>query len=65
MASQRALLPRSTPAASGMSSRAIAALLDRLEARAVECHSIMIVRHSHVVVEAWWAPYSADRPHLL
>jgi CubicO group peptidase (beta-lactamase class C family) len=65
MASQRALLPRSTPAASGMSSRSINAMLDRLEARSVECHSIMVVRQGHVVAEGWWAPYSADRPHLL
>src|SRR6478752_7323259 len=65
MASQRALLPRSTPAASGMSSRSINAMLDRLEARSVECHSIMVVRQGHVVAEGWWAPYSAERPHLL
>ncbi|RSM64325.1 serine hydrolase [Actinoplanes sp. ATCC 53533] len=65
MPSQRALLPRSTPAASGTSSRAIAALLDRLEADSIECHSIMIMRHGHVVAEGWWAPYSAERPHLL
>src|ERR1700722_18262854 len=62
---QRALLPRSAPAASGVSSPAISALLDRLEDRSVECHSIMVVRHGHVVAEGWWAPYSADRPHLL
>jgi CubicO group peptidase (beta-lactamase class C family) len=61
----RALLPRSTPAASGVSSRAIVALLDRLEAQSVECHSIIVVRHGHVVAEGWWAPYSAGRPHLL
>jgi CubicO group peptidase (beta-lactamase class C family) len=48
-----------------MSSRSIAALLDRLEARSIECHSIMVVRHGHVVAEGWWAPYSAERPHLL
>ncbi|MFJ1654198.1 serine hydrolase domain-containing protein [Streptomyces sp. NPDC088337] len=65
MASQRTLLPRSTPAASGISSCSIAALLDRLEARSVECHSLMVVRHGHVVAEGWWAPYSAERPHLL
>src|SRR3954470_24354978 len=59
------LLPRSTPGRSGVSSHAIGALLDRLEARSVECHSIMVVRHGHVVAEGWWAPYSADRPHLL
>nr|BFE78455.1 hypothetical protein GCM10020093_010560 [Planobispora longispora] len=65
MPSQRTLLPRSAPAASGMSSRSITALLDRLDARSVECHSIMIVRRGHVVAEGWWAPYSAERPHLL
>ncbi|XXT18526.1 serine hydrolase domain-containing protein [Sorangium sp. So ce429] len=48
-----------------MSSRSIAALLDRLEAQAVECHSLMVVRHGHVVAEGWWAPYSAGCPHLL
>ncbi|MFI9797189.1 serine hydrolase domain-containing protein [Streptomyces sp. NPDC052302] len=65
MALQRALLPRSTPAASGVSSRSIAALLDRLEASPIQCHSLMVVRHGHVVAEGWWAPYSAERPHLL
>ncbi|MEE1929367.1 serine hydrolase domain-containing protein [Streptomyces sp. TRM 70351] len=65
MASRRTLLPRSAPAASGISSRSVAALLDRLEARSVECHSLMVVRRGHVVAEGWWAPYSAGRPHLL
>lgn len=40
-------------------------MLDRFEERSVECHSIMVVRHGHVVAEGWWAPYSPDRPHLL
>ncbi|MFD0020716.1 serine hydrolase domain-containing protein [Streptomyces sp. NPDC058382] len=65
MPTHRALLPRSAPAASGISSRSISTLLDRLEARSVECHSIMVVHHGHVVAEGWWAPYSAERPHLL
>ncbi|MHA6628349.1 serine hydrolase domain-containing protein [Pseudonocardia sichuanensis] len=65
MASRRALLPRSTPAAAGVSSRAVAALLDRLDARSIECHSPMVVRRGHVLAEGWWAPYSAERPHLL
>src|ERR1700731_1267523 len=63
--SQRVLLPRSAPAASGVSSPAIGALLDRLDDKSIECHSLMVVRHGHVVAEGWWAPYSADRPHLL
>ncbi|GAA3920389.1 serine hydrolase domain-containing protein [Actinoplanes auranticolor] len=65
MSAHRTLLPRSTPAASGVSSRAIGALLDRLDERSVECHSLMVVRHGHVVAEGWWAPYSAGRRHLL
>lgn len=65
MSSRRPLLPRSAPATSGISSRSIAQLLDRLEERSVECHSIMVVHRGHVVAEGWWAPYSADRPHLL
>ncbi|WP_427892803.1 serine hydrolase domain-containing protein [Kribbella sp. GL6] len=65
MPSQRILLPRSAPAASGISSRAISAMLDRLEARSGESHSIMVVHRGQVVAEGWWAPYSADRPHLL
>ncbi|HEX5203334.1 MAG TPA: serine hydrolase domain-containing protein [Actinoplanes sp.] len=59
------MLPRSTPAAQNLSSRSIGALLDWLGTRAVEGHSIMVVRHGHVVAEGWWTPYSADRPTLL
>jgi CubicO group peptidase (beta-lactamase class C family) len=54
------LLPRSARGAEG-----VAALLDRLEEREIECHSLMVVRHGHVVAEGWWAPFSAERPHLL
>lgn len=25
----------------------------------------MVVHRGHVVAEGWWAPYSAERPHLL
>ncbi|MEU4389886.1 serine hydrolase [Kribbella sp. NPDC023855] len=65
MAGEGGLLPRSAPGDSGVSSRAVGALLDRLEELSVECHSIMVVRGGHVVAEGWWAPYDAERPHLL
>ncbi|HEV3380023.1 MAG TPA: serine hydrolase domain-containing protein [Trebonia sp.] len=58
-------MPRAAPSPSGASSRAISALLGRLDEKSIECHSLMVVRHGHVVAEGWWAPYSADRPHLL
>ncbi len=61
----RELLPRSTPSDAGVSSQAIGALIDRLAEKGVETHSLMVVRHGQVVAEAWWAPYSAEQPHLL
>ena len=59
-------LPRSTPAEQQVDPAAILAFLGALEDHpAVEMHSLMVVRHGHVVAEGWWAPYSAERPHLL
>jgi len=51
MLSQRALLPRSKPAGVGVSARAVAALLDRLDAQSVEFPAIMVVRPGHAVAE--------------
>lgn len=60
------ILPRSTPSAHGIDAVGILDLLDALErAPGVETHSLMLLRHGHVVAEGWWAPYSPDRPHLL
>ncbi|HKH55393.1 MAG TPA: serine hydrolase, partial [Propionibacteriaceae bacterium] len=59
-------LPRSTPAEQQVDPAAVMAFLDALEDRPdIEMHSVMVVRHGHVVAEGWWAPYSAERPHLL
>jgi CubicO group peptidase (beta-lactamase class C family) len=57
-------LPRSTPEQQGVSSRALLALVDALVDFG-ELHSLMVVRHGHVVAEGWATPYSADRPHLM
>ncbi|MDF2746717.1 MAG: hypothetical protein K0S98_1002 [Propionibacteriaceae bacterium] len=59
-------LPRSTPVEQQVDPAAVMAFLDALEDRPdIEMHSVMVVRHGHVVAEGWWAPYSAERPHLL
>ena len=59
-------LPRSTPTAQGVAASGIAAFVDALERHpGVDPHSLMLVRHGHVVAEGWWAPYSPDRLHLL
>ncbi|MFF1720586.1 serine hydrolase domain-containing protein [Streptomyces sviceus] len=59
-------LPTSTPAAQGVDAAGIQAFLDALEAEPhLEPHSLMLLRHGHVVASGWWAPYGPDRPHLL
>lgn len=59
-------LPESSPSAQGVDARGVAAFVDELDAsRDIEPHSLMVLRHGHVVASGWWAPYSADRPHLL
>ena len=58
-------LPRSTPEAQGVDSATVAGLLDAFEAAGLELHSLMLLRHGHVVAEGWWAPYAPDGLHLL
>jgi CubicO group peptidase (beta-lactamase class C family) len=48
-----------------MAAPCVGAFLDRLGARSIECHSLMVVRDGHVVAEGWWRPYAPDRPQLL
>lgn len=59
-------LPTSSPAAQGVAASGVHAFLDSLEAAAdIEPHSVMILRHDHVVASGWWTPYSPQRLHLL
>ena len=58
-------LPRSTPEVQGVSSGALRQFVDALDSEIEGMHSIMVVRHGHVVAEGWWAPYSAENNHVL
>jgi CubicO group peptidase (beta-lactamase class C family) len=58
-------LPRSAPSAQGVDAAGVLAFLDAVEAGGMDLHSLMLLRHGHVVAEGWWAPYCADRIHLL
>ena len=58
-------LLRVRPSDVGVPVAAVHAVLDGFDARDLEMHSLMVVRHGHVAVEGWWAPYSAERVHLL
>lgn len=60
------VLPRSTPSSQGVDATGVEALLDQLAVHpGVELHSLMLLRNGHVVTEGWWAPYTAERVHLL
>ena len=58
-------LPRSTPEAQGISSRAILDFVEAADRNIDTLHSFMILRHGHVIAQAWWKPEAADKPHIL
>jgi len=58
-------LPRSTPEAQGVSSTQLCEFIEAADQQIQTMHSFMLVRHGKVVAEAWWAPESADKPHVL
>lgn len=58
-------LPRSAPEAQGIPSAAVLALVDDAERKDLGLHSLMLLRHGHVVAEGWWEPYGPTDPHML
>lgn len=58
-------LPRSLPEEQGISSNAIIEFLQAMESKKIELHSIMLLRHGHVVAEGWWSPFNPEQPHML
>ena len=58
-------LSRSTPESQGVPSGAVLAMLRRWETSGCEPHSVVIVRHGHVVAQGWWAPYRPEHQQLL
>ena len=63
MSSSDMSLPRAATSANRLDSNAVLQLVDKLGE--VNCHSVMIVRHGHVVAEAWWAPYRKEYRHTM
>lgn len=60
-----ARLPRSKPELQSTSSSGISSFLDAVEKSKIEFHSVMVIRHGHVIAEGWWAPYAAELKHTL
>ncbi len=57
-------LPRGTPEAQGISTKAIHDYVDALD-KIDTMHSFMVVRHGQVIAEGWWKPEAADKQHVL
>ena len=57
--------PYSTPEAQGVSSTAIHNFVAALERDVEAVHSLMLLRHGHVIAEGWWEPFRRDDPHAL
>ena len=64
-AGAQAPLPRSTPEAQGVSSAGVRAYLEAADREVKSMHSFMLVRHGHVVAEAWWKPQTPETAHQL
>ncbi|HXR81732.1 MAG TPA: hypothetical protein VN763_12470, partial [Saprospiraceae bacterium] len=60
-----AALLRSTPEQQGVSSSRLNSFLDEVAKSKIEFHSIMVMRHGHVIAEGWWAPYKPSLKHTL
>jgi CubicO group peptidase (beta-lactamase class C family) len=65
MTTSTAILPRSTPEAQGIPSAAVTAFLAAVEQHDCGLHSLMLLRHGHVVAEGWWLPFTPGAPHML
>jgi CubicO group peptidase (beta-lactamase class C family) len=58
-------LPRSSPEAQGVSSAAVLTFVQEADKKIDSLHSVMLLRHGHVVAEGWWRPYGPTTRHEL
>jgi CubicO group peptidase (beta-lactamase class C family) len=58
-------LPRATPQSRGTDPAILLALLDDIERQDIELHSLLVWQDGALIADAYWAPYSAGRPHMM
>jgi CubicO group peptidase (beta-lactamase class C family) len=58
------LLPRANPESQGVDPAALTRLVELLDG-IDDVHSLLVLRHGHVVAEAWWDPFTAAEPHKM
>ena len=55
----------STPEKMGVSSQAILAWIDAMKESELAFHSLIVIRHQHIIAEGYYHPYQKDTPHIL
>ncbi len=58
-------LPAATPESQGVPSAALQRFLQAVHDQNIELHSLVFLRHSQVIAQGAWSPYSLDRNHML
>ncbi|HMD88893.1 MAG TPA: serine hydrolase [Anaerolineaceae bacterium] len=57
--------PTSTPESQGMDSGQLLNMINSIETQALNIHSILILRHGHVVLELYYPPFGPLDKHML
>jgi len=55
--------PTAIPESQGVDSAALASVIDEVMQKHLGTHSLLVIRHGHVVVDAYFYPYNASVPH--
>ena len=55
----------STPEAQGIPSKALERFVDKLKEQKIPVHSILMARHGHMVMEAYYQPYDKEKLHRM
>ena len=58
-------LPRSLPETQGVAPGGLLDFANTIDAKKLNVHSVMVLRHGQVVAEGWWAPYAPQYKHTL
>ena len=55
----------STPEAQGISTKALERFVDKLKEQKIPVHSILMARHGHMIMEAYYQPYDKEKLHRM
>lgn len=65
IAQTQSSFPVSLPEKEGVSSAGINEFLDATTESKTEFHSLMLLRHGHLIAQGWWNPYGAKLKHTM